>query len=438
MIGILGAGITGLTLGHLLSRQGHEVVVLEAASRAGGNIGSIREEGFLMERGPNSLRMNQQIYDLVEELGLIQQVRYADKQAKKRFILKGGHFKAIPMGPLALLSNGFFGWGTVGRILKERKVAAEESEFETVDSFFRRRFGEQVADYLVAPFVSGIYAGDPKALLLAEAFPQLKEMERNHGSVLRGFFKGRKKGGPKGIFSFENGLQDLVNALVGKLGDRLRLNSEVTSLRPAGDGWALELEGETLQLSQVVSTLPAQRLAPLLDSWQPNAAKALRQINYPPVSVVHLGYNREDVGHALDGFGALNNHLEDHGTLGIIFASSIFPERAPGNKVLLTTMVGGSRQPERARLPDDKLLELVSRDHQELLQTKAAPVFQKVIRWDRAIPQYDRAWLPAKAAAEELENQGLLLGGNWYGGISVPSCLEKAQALCEQLGPPQH
>ncbi len=435
MIAIIGAGITGLHLGYLLKKEGINFQIFEAGNRTGGNIGTVKEGPYQMDIGPNSLRMNADFHHLLTDLNLHDQVVYTSPSAKKRFVLRNGKYQAMPMSPPALLFGPFFKWKDLRRLWKERKLPVKNIPNESVDAFFRRRFGGLVADYLVGPFISGIFAGDAKELLVESAFPRIKEWEREYGSVLKGFFKGRTKSQYKGIFSMRGGLGQLTDAMTAHLGDQVDTGMRLTGLgQDRGGSWLLTFDsGGTIQADKVVLALPSYTAAKLLKPTHPELAKNLVELNYPPVSVVITAYKRSDVGHPLDGFGALNNQVEDRQTLGTIFSSSVFPGRCPEDEVLLTTFVGGARRPELAELSDEYLLASVVRDHRELLDTNRAPVFFKVIRWPKAIPQYDAAALAAQQTANNLNSQGLYLGGNWSGGISVPSCLEKAQFLCEQL-----
>ncbi len=435
MIAIIGAGITGLYLGHLLKKKDVNFQIFEAENRTGGNIRTIRDGPYQMDIGPNSLRMNGDFYQLLTDLNLHDQVVFSNPKAKKRFVLREGKYQSIPLSPPALLFGTFFKWKDLWRLWKERKLPAKDIHHESVEAFFTRRFGGLVSDYLVGPFISGIFAGDAKELLVESAFPRIKEWEREYGSVLKGFLKGRTKSKFKGIFSMQGGLGQLTDALTTHMGDQVQTGMCLTGLEQVqGGAWQLNFNsGGSIRADKVVLALPSYISAELLKTSYPELANNLSQINYPAVSVIITSYKRSAIGHPLDGFGALNNQLEDRNTLGTIFSSSVFPGRCPDDEVLLTTFIGGARQPERAEGTDELLLASVVQDHFELLDANRAPVYHKVIRWPKSIPQYDVTALAAQQTVNNLNDQGLYLGGNWSGGISVPSCLKKAQFLCKQL-----
>jgi oxygen-dependent protoporphyrinogen oxidase len=427
-IAILGAGITGLTAAHRLTKQGHAVRLFEQSSRTGGVIGSERIDGWLLEHGPNSLLENEPaLTSLLAELKLGDEICPASTTARKRFIVRGGKPVAVLMSPLALLGTTLFSFGAKCRLLGE--------------AFIADHFGQEIVDYGLNPFVSGVYAGDPTKLSARHAFPALWASEREKGSIIRGIIaaaKARKAAGQKrgGIFSFQHGLQTLPDALAGALPPGvLQLNAAVESLEP-GNAWTVryrhagEQRAETFD--RVISTLPAGALATLpigSDCTAPLAS--LAEIEFPPVAALFLGYRRDQIAHPLDGFGMLVPAVEQRSVLGVLFSSPLFPERAPSDHVALTVMVGGTRQPELTTVSEDELFARVQTDLAELLGVHGPPVFQRRRTWPRAIPQYTLGYerhLDAMAACEQ-RFPGLLIGGQCRDGIAVPACIAAGEKL---------
>jgi oxygen-dependent protoporphyrinogen oxidase len=430
---IIGAGITGLIAAWKLKKNGYTPILLEASGRPGGNINSQQHGDYLLECGPNTLLLNDTLFGVLEEVGLADKIKTAAPEAKYRFVLKKGSYRQLPSGPGSFLFGGFFSLGQKLRVWKERKLNSKGPEDESVDAFFRRRFGDAVADYVVAPFVSGVYAGDPKKLMARLAFPKLIKHEAEKGSVIKGMMASMKnRDEHRGIFSLEGGLQTFTDTLAEKLGDSLRLNSPVKRLLPGDQYWKVQLaSGEELTAKQVISCVPSFTLGDMIASWAGEDAQTLRQVNYPAAAGVYTAYKKAQVGHRLNGFGALHNHIEASETLGTIFNSTVFPDRCPEDEVLLTTFVGGSRHPEKALLPKEEIAALAQLDHGRFLRAKGKPVFQHVVQWPRGIPQYDTDLLPALEVAERLDKQGLIAAANWRGGISVPDCVKRGLELGE-------
>jgi oxygen-dependent protoporphyrinogen oxidase len=438
---ILGGGVSGLCTAWQLHRQGIPVVVLEANAVPGGVIRSVREGQWLRETGPNTLfESTPQIRAFVQDLGLEDRRLEAAPSAQRRYVVRGGRTVALPATPLQFAASPLLSWPAKLRLLGEpfRARAPRESE-ESVAQFVTRRLGPEFLDYIVNPFVAGIYAGDPAELSVRQAFPKLHTLEQEHGSMVRGSLARRNaSGGPKGaMISFPDGLAEIPLALAHALGADLRLEHRVTALTRGSAGWRVSYEhrGERGELaaSAVICTLPPEKLADLGWADAPIAAALgeLRAVHQPPVASVFLGFKREDVAHPLDGFGMLTPAIEQRKILGTLFSSTLFPGRAPAGHVALTTFVGGVRQPDYAQLPDAELLALVQGEMAALLGTRGGPVFARVQRWPRAIPQYAVGFQRFKDACRRAEQSapGLFIGGTACDGVSLANCIAAGERL---------
>ena len=446
---VVGAGISGLVTAWRLQQAGRAVTVIEAAPRAGGAIGSLRADGCLVENGPNStLETSPLIGQLLEETGAIGERIYANTVARKRFVLRGGRLIPIPMSPSAFLATPLFSAGTKLSLVREPFIrpSAPDAQ-ETVAQFVRRRLCQEFLDYAINPFVAGVYAGDPERLAVRAAFPRLFELEQKYGSLIRGQIAGareRKRNPEKSkqsapMLSFRDGMQTMPDAIAGKL-RRLLLGTRATGLarHPQG-GWEITAESSNGALRgrarTVVLAVPAWVAAALVAPHAPAATQALEAIHYPPVSAVASAYDRADIAHALDGFGFLVPEKERRRILGTIFSSTLFENRAPAGTALLTTFVGGMRQPELARLDDEAIARSVHEELATLVGARAAPRWARVSRWERAIPQYTPGHLDRMAALEAAERDlpGLYFCANYRGGISVADCIKSAHAMAARI-----
>src|SRR5271156_395168 len=434
---VIGAGLSGLACAHRLNQLGAEVTVLEASDRAGGLLGTFRQDGFLFESGPQSFQLTEILRDLIRELGIENELQKADPSAA-RYILLHGRLQKIPTSPQAMLTSSLLGAGSRWKILSEpfrktRPPAAEES----VASFARRKFGNEILEYLVGPFVSGVYAGDPEMLSLKAAFPSLDEWEREYGSVLRGAKKARTRKGPsepESLCSFQQGVAALPVAMAGKLGDRLQTQTRAISLNPnetAGNKtYEVRIEravgSETMQAAAIVVATPAYVSAHLIESISAQLGHTLSGIAYAPVAVVAAGYYQQQVGEPMNGFGFLVPRTEKLHTLGTVWNSSLFPGRAPRGAVTVTSFTGGATNPEIAAEPEGEIAKIIQSENEHIMKIIGSPVTSAVWKYPRALPQYNLGHGHVVEAIRDAERKlpGIFFAGNYLEGPSMGKCVE--------------
>jgi oxygen-dependent protoporphyrinogen oxidase len=322
---------------------------------------------------------------------------------------------------------------------------------ESIAEFVRRRLGNEFLNYAIDPFVAGVYAGDPTKLSVQSAFPKLYALEKNHGGLIRGAIASRRERKKRKevakdrarLFSFDDGMETLPSAIATRLGDTVRLNTEVEHIIPVRAGKhpvytvSIRSEGErsTMQADVLVLAAPARAAASMIRSIDPEMAKTLESISYPPLAEVFLGFRLEQVARALDGFGFLVPTSERRKILGSIWASSLFANRAPEGCVAFTSFVGGSRNPELVELDDAQLTSLVVDELKSLIGVQGSPVFSKINRWDHAIPQYNVGYHKILAAIDRFEQnfQGAYICCNYRGGIAVGDCVMSAEKMAERI-----
>jgi oxygen-dependent protoporphyrinogen oxidase len=329
---------------------------------------------------------------------------------------------------------------------------------ESVAAFVRRRFNQEVLDYIANPFVAGTLAGDPEQLSVRHALPQLQSLERTQGSVVKAFVQmmkarratGGDGTGPASVVSFPDGLQEIPNTLAGALTSELRLNSPVTQLRQGPRGWTVGAAFQTPELyDAVVYAAPAYALDEIdLDLAGGERLSTLSSIVHPTVAVMAIGFSREQVSHPLDGFGFLTPEIERRRVLGVVFSSTVFPGRAPEGHVLLTAFVGGARDHDFVQADSQTMTARVLDDLRVLLGTQGEPTFRSLQVWPKSIPQYTLGYGRFKDIAEDVErrNPGLALAGTYRDGVSLAeaigsgerAALRVAQRLGEPAPPPVH
>lgn len=446
---VVGGGISGLVCAYALRKAGVDAQVLEASPRAGGVIQSERREGFLLELGPQSFSGTAALRRLCVELGIADQMVEGPARAP-RYVLVAGKLMAVPMSPPTLLMSSLLGFGSKWAIARDAFGRSwPPDEDESIASFVRRKFGTELLDRLVGPFVSGVYAGNPERLSLRSAFPQLHEAEKSAGSVIRGMMRATKsRTGPRErptLLSFREGNEALMQSLAAKIGAGLRVNAEVTRIAMARGGRAGKFEAqvrraggeETFVADQLVMATPADVAGRLLSEVNAELRRLLGGIEYAPVAVVSLGYRRENVGHSLHGFGFLVPRSSGLRVLGTVWNSSLFSERAPEGFVLLTSFVGGTTDPGAATLSNEVLVSLVHGEIRDLLRLTAEPAFSNVEVYRRALPQYSLGHATRLATIENLRVAvgNLYFVGNYLRGPAIGSCVEQGLAGASAIHP---
>ncbi|HBR56924.1 MAG TPA: protoporphyrinogen oxidase [Blastocatellia bacterium] len=436
---IIGGGISGLTAGLLLKKKGFEVRLFERSDEVGGNIKSMSADGFLMEKGPNSLMKSPRLVDLIDLLDLRGEVMAANPSAKKRLVLQNGRLKPLPMGLKDFVLGDFFTRGAKFRLLREPFIRSKASGDESVADFFARRLGQEVVERAVDPFISGIYAGDPSKLSIEAAFPKLFTMERDYGSLLWGALRQKSERADASfprMFSFRGGLRCLPDAIAADLGESITKGCGVKAVtrKPEG-GFAVNFDAmESAEFDAVIISSPAAAASAMIDDMDSGLAGVLRSIAYSPVAVVHSGFRHDQVGFAPDGFGFLVPGGENRKILGSLWNSTVFDDRAPAGYHLFTTFVGGSRTSEALDQSDDEITETVLGELGGIMNLKGEPVFTQITRWTRAIPQYHIGYSSVTRRIADFEkiNKGIFFCGNFYGGISIGDCVKNAYAIADK------
>jgi oxygen-dependent protoporphyrinogen oxidase len=446
---VIGAGLSGLVAAYRAKRAGLGVAVFEARSRPGGVIGSERRAGALFERGPNSgLDTTPLINAMLADLGIAAERVDGSKASSRRYVVRGGQLVPLPMSPGAFLSTPLFSFGAKVRLFAEPFIGKSPPDAEeSIAQFVRRRLGAEFLDYAIEPFVAGIYAGDPETLSVLAAFPRLHALEQRYGGLIKGAIMGareRRKSADKSknaasSFSFRDGMQTLTDALARAIGN-VDCEVNVQRVQRLSDG-SFVVAGQRFGMAferaarAVVIATPAYAAAEMVRDLAPVAASALKDIPYPPVTVVASAYRRRDILHPLDGFGFLAPAKERPAVLGTLFSSTMFENRAPSEVAVLTTFVGGRRNPELATAGDAEVRSAVHAELSHLVGAGAEPMWSEITRWDRAIPQYTMGHLQRIAKVEEAERAmpGLYFCANYRGGVSIGDCVKAGHATADRL-----
>jgi len=434
---VVGAGISGLTTAFRLARSGWRVAVVEATGRVGGAMETYTDGPWRFELGPNTVVENHEsVGRLIRDAGLEGEKIVAAPTAKRRYLYKGGQLVALPSGPASFLASPLFPLRAKLRLLKEPWVGRPpEGSEESIAELVRRRLGQTFLDYAVGPFVSGVYAGDPERLSVRWAVPKIWNLEREHGSLIRGAFARRKGPAPSGaMISFPDGLETLPRKLATEIGG-VRTGVAVQRIVRTAGGFRAETSAGPIEARQIVLAVPADVAGRLLAEATAGASRLFEQIPYAAVAILAFGWRRADVGHPLAGFGFLAPRKESLRTLGCLFPSELFPGRAPEDHVAFAAFAGGRTDPEIVTWDEDRIATTLIDELRGPLSLRGKPAWHFVRRWARAIPQYEVGHGRFVERACEIEQAlpGLHIGGNFLGGVSVPNCIQNSTELAERM-----
>jgi oxygen-dependent protoporphyrinogen oxidase len=456
---IVGGGISGLTVAYAsgLREKSGNCELWESAGRLGGTIGTDRVDGYSIDWGPNGFLDREPLtLSLVEELGLKDQLEPANAKSEKRFIVKHGQLHPVPFSPGKMLSTKLLSPLEKARVFCEpfipgRRDDGEESVFD----FAARRIGRAAAETFVDPMVSGIHGGLARELSLPACFPIMREMEVRYGGLVKALIARqlekrraknqdetpkKKSGGPAGpgghLTSFKSGFDRIIQRLGERLEPVIRINRRIVSIRRAGDAWEIsDQEGITVRARNLVLACPTYVAAQLTKDFDRQLSEAFDAFSYAPIIVVATGHKREDVRHPLDGFGFLIPRTQGMRTLGSIWTSSIFEQRAPEGYVQFRSMLGGAGDPAVMELSDDQLWQILRCELGPLIGIAKDPAFIRIFRWERGIPQFKIGHRERRARLERLMAgyPGLFAAGNAYYGVGLNDCVKLAYKIARQI-----
>jgi oxygen-dependent protoporphyrinogen oxidase len=461
---VVGAGLSGLACAYRLKQLGIRALVLESRERAGGVIATIRKNGSLFEGGPQCPRFPAPVWRLVKELNLESDFVGGDPKAK-RYILRHGRLHPVPFSPAGLISTRLIGATSKFRILSEvfRTSKSPERE-ETLAEFVHRKFGDEVLENLVDPIVSTVFLGDCYKMGMESALPALVQWERTHGSLVRGAIRTRaskRTENSKRSFKQPDGkatrkslrVTDSLPALgsfrsgMGRLPERLAEELKTDICYGAGilfvaalprenglskAGWEIGLrDGEKITTENLVLAIPAHVAAEALAISVPKLASSLKAIDYAPMCVVSFVYERSQVANPLDGFGFMVPRQEGRTTICTFWNSSLFPDRAPEGKVLMTSFARIGTWEES----EERSAMAVEAENATVLEIAGAPVDRVIWRNPRALPQYN---VDHARRVREIESilgsfPNLYLTGNFLRGRSLGDCVDLALRIAEDL-----
>jgi oxygen-dependent protoporphyrinogen oxidase len=463
-VAVIGGGIAGLVAAfHLRELSAArefplEVTLFERERTLARALGTIREDGFVMETGADSFISDKPwALDLARCLGLESELIGTQNQFRRVYVVHRGRLLEIPEGFSLLAPTRF--WpvlksplfslrGKLRMAFEPLVPRRKESGDESLGEFVTRRLGREVLDRVVQPLAGGIYTADPAVLSLQATMPRFSEMERRHGSLYRAFRAARAAGPAApgatnaarwGLFvSFRRGMRTLVETLEARLGDSAGLGTAVTGMTRTTDSrrWQLRMaDGSGMVADAVVLATPAFAAARLVAPLAPELARRLDGIRYTSAATVNFAWHASDCDGVPRGFGFVVPAIERRKIIAATFSSLKFADRAPEGKILMRAFLGGALQDRMMQLDDQEMVDAARDELRALLGIRAEPILARVRRWENSMPQYRVGHLARVAEIERglAELPALALAGAAYRGVGVPDCVHSGEQAAEAV-----
>ena len=418
-VGVVGAGVTGLSLTHALAGRGVDVVTFEATDEAGGVVRSREVDGRVVELGPQRLRLTDGLRTMVADLGVADEVVTADDDLPL-YVYADGRLREVPRSLSAFVRTDLLSWPQKLRLLGE-PLTGPIDEAESAEAAFVRKFGAGAYANLVGPIFGGTYGSDPARMPAKYALKPLMRLEARDGSLLgpalsRLVFSRSETPPPA---TFRTGLQRLPEALAEAHADAIRFETPVVAVEAAdGEGFVLRSDDGETGVDRVVLTTPAPAAADVVEGMAPESAAALRELDYNPLVLVHLESDAD-----AEGFGYQVRRSEPMRTLGVTWNASLFDRDG-----VYTVFMGGMHDPGAVERSDAELGETAVREFERVMGESAEVL--NVAKIPDAFPAWDESW----AARERIDlPEGVTLATNYVGRMGLPSRVREANRLAREF-----
>ena len=437
---VVGGGVSGISTAYLIKKYTDFSVSVIEKERLGGKAVTVKTNGYLIETGPNGFLSNKgEIKKLIEESNFESEVIQSNGNANRKFIFSSGKLWEVPSNPAKLLLSSFLSTKAKLNILKEPFVKPYLND-ETVESFVKRRLGEEFLNKVIGPMVCGVFAGDPKIMSMESNFQRIKEIERKYGSLIKGLVSlminkktnasATSGGFSSKLMSFESGISSFLNHLSKEIEI---IKDTVVDLRQERSGYTLIGEKSLYKAEIVVFAVPSYALQEIFKNYDYELSKILNQIPYAPMSVVALGYENKGLPDTINSFGYLFELREIRDTIGVLFDSSIFDFRAEKNRVLVRLMVGGQLAKEAPF--KQNIIESAVKELQRSASIFKPFEFSFIKKHKKAIPIYTMEHKNVLEAIKEFElkNGGVFITGNAFYGVGLNDCVKAAYETLDKI-----
>ena len=465
-VAVLGAGISGLSAAYRFHQLQPDVTlhVWDKRDRTGGVLTTLHTQGYQIEQSAdNFITTVPWGIDLCRELGLGDELVQTNPAYRRTYVVRKKNLYLLPDGFLMMAPSKMWPlavtpilspFGKLRAALEYVLPKSKSDADETLASFVQRRLGREVYERLVEPLVSGVYAADMNKLSLMATLPRFREMERQHGSLIRAMRKqmrtnkqvksqSKESGARYSMFvTLRKGLSHITDTLAAKLPqDAVQLNREAKTLEKLVDEngksqWRLtDQNGKTEYYDAVIFALPSYETARLLMPTHPKIGKLFGEIEHSGTAIATMAFNQSQMKKRITGMGFVVPGIEKSPILAGSFSSMKYQHRAPEGKLLIRIFAGGARSPEMADMPDEQLLPILKKEMRELLKIEGDPELEVVSHWPRTMPQYHLGHLERIAEVTALADAvpDIAIAGNALDGVGIPNCSKTGQDAARSI-----
>jgi len=464
-LAVLGAGISGLAAAyhfHELSPKS-TVEVWDKLNRTGGVLTTLHRNGYQIEQSAdNFITTVPWGVELCRKLGLADKLVQTNPEVRRTYVVRRGNLHLLPDGflmmaptkmwPLALTPI-LSPWGKLRAAMECFIPPYRGDDDETMAQFVKRRLGREVFERLVEPLVSGVYAADMEKLSVLATLPRFREMEKNHGSLIRAMRaqmkssrqvrdQAKESGARYSMFvTLKQGLSQMTDTLAARLpSGSVQLNREAVRLEESYDNnvkkWRLtDQHNNQYVYDAVIFALPSYETARLLRPIHCRLGELLGKIEHSGTAIATFAFSKDQMRKKIRGMGFVVPKIENSPLLAGSFSSLKYRHRAPEDKLLIRIFAGGARAPEMAEIPDSELLPVLKREMNRVLHIQGEPELEVVAHWPRTMPQYHVGHLQRVEEIELLTEtiSGIGIAGNAFHGVGIPNCARSGQLAAENV-----
>ncbi|MBO1199203.1 protoporphyrinogen oxidase [Staphylococcus simiae] len=457
-IAIIGAGITGLASAYYLKQQDPsiDVTIYESSNRPGGKIQSYRQDGYMIELGPESYLGRKTIMtDLAKDIGLEQDIitnttgqSYIFAK-NKLYPIPGGSIMGIPTDIKPFLTTKLIsplGKLRAGLDLIKKPLEMHDGDI-SVGQFFRERLGDEVLEHLIEPLMGGIYGTNIDDLSLMSTFPNFKDKEQTFGSLIKGMKYEKQQrikqrqlypGAPKGQFKqFRHGLSSFIEALeqdIKRKGVNIKYQTAVDDIVSTQQHYDIVCGDYTEQYDGVLVTTPHQ----VFLQWfgQDPAFDYFKTMDSTSVATVVLAFDEQNIENTYDGTGFVIARTSDTDITACTWTSKKWPFTTPEGKVLIRAYIGKPGDTVVEDHSDEEIVSIVRRDLSKMMTFKGDPDFTIVNRLPKSMPQYHVGHIQQiRQIQQHIRNTypRLRVTGASFEAVGLPDCIKQGKEAVEEL-----